>query len=55
VVTVRAESLAAAQAVADRDPLVAAGYRTYEVKGWQLNEGRLMLTLDLDSNRIGIA
>ncbi len=52
---VRAESLAAANAIADQDPFVAGGYRTYDVRGWQLNEGQLVLTLNLDSNRIDVA
>lgn len=55
MIIVRAESLAHARAVAERDPLFTEGLRTYEVCGWQLNEGRLVLTVDLDSNLVGIA
>jgi uncharacterized protein YciI len=55
MIAVRAESLAHAREIAERDPLFVHGLRTYEVRGWQLNEGRLVLTVDLDSNRIGIA
>ncbi|HEY2055440.1 MAG TPA: YciI family protein [Solirubrobacterales bacterium] len=55
MIIVRADSLAAARATAERDPLFLAGLRTYDVRGWQLNEGRLVLTLDLDSNRIEVA
>jgi uncharacterized protein YciI len=55
MIFVRADSLAGARAVAERDPLYEAGLRSYDVRGWQLNEGRLVLTVDLDSNRIGLA
>ena len=55
MIVVRARSLAEAQALAEQDPLGRAGLRTYEVRGWQLNEGRLVLTVDLDSNRVGLA
>ena len=55
MIIVRADSLASARATAERDPLFLAGLRTYDVRGWQLNEGRLALTLDLDSNRIEVA
>jgi uncharacterized protein YciI len=55
MIVVRAESLARAEAIAARDPLARAGMRTYEIRGWQLNEGRLVLTVDLDSNVVGLA
>lgn len=55
MIAVRAESLAEAAKLAERDPLAREGLRTYEVRGWQLNEGRLVLTVDLDSNRVGVA
>lgn len=52
---VRAASLSEAQAVADRDPLFVAGLRTYDVRGWQLNEGQIRLTVELDSSSIIVA
>ena len=55
MVIVRAESLAEAARIAERDSLVRKGLRTSEVRGWQLNEARLVLTVDLHSNRAGIA
>ncbi|MEV5477845.1 YciI family protein [Streptomyces sp. NPDC007148] len=54
MIIVRAQSLTDARAIAERDPLFTQALRTYEVRGWQLNEGRLVLTVDLDSNRVGI-
>ncbi|WP_326836931.1 YciI family protein [Amycolatopsis rhabdoformis] len=55
MIVVRAGSLAEARELAERDPLFVHGLRTYEVRGWQLNEGRLVLTVDLDSHRVGLA
>jgi uncharacterized protein YciI len=55
MIVVRAKSLAEAREIADRDPLAVHGQRTCEVRGWQLNEGRLVLTIDLDANRVGVA
>jgi uncharacterized protein YciI len=51
----RADSLAEAQSESERDPLFIEGLRTYDVRGWQLNEGRLNLSLNLHSNRIDVA
>ncbi|MGH2939433.1 MAG: YciI family protein [Solirubrobacterales bacterium] len=55
VIFLRADSLAEAQKEAERDPLFIEGLRTYDVRGWQLNEGRLNLSLNLHSNRIDVA
>jgi len=55
MIAIRAGSLAAARVVAEQDPLFVDGLRAYEVRGWQLNEGRIVLTVDLDANRVGIA
>ena len=55
MLAVRAESLREAEEIAQRDPLVGKGLRTYEVRGWQLNEGQLRFTLELDSKRVDLA
>ena len=55
MIVVRAGSLEEAQRRAEADPLFIRGLRDYEVRGWQLNEGRLVLTVDLDSNHVGVA
>ncbi|MEU6602959.1 YciI family protein [Streptomyces flaveolus] len=54
MIIIRASSLAEARSIADRDPLFTHDVRTNEVRGWQLNEGRIVLTVDLDANRVGI-
>ncbi|HEX6291605.1 MAG TPA: YciI family protein [Herpetosiphonaceae bacterium] len=41
MVMIRAESEAAARAVAEADPLVAQGVDTYELRGWRLTGGDL--------------
>ena len=43
---VRAESLEAARAIADNDPMHASGARTFEVRPWLINEGTLTLRLN---------
>jgi uncharacterized protein YciI len=55
MIVIRAGSLEEAQRRAEADPLFTRQLRKYEVRGWQLNEGRLVLTVDLDSNQVGIA
>jgi uncharacterized protein YciI len=55
MVVVRAGSLDEARSLAEEDPLFVHGLRTYEVRGWQLNEGRLSFSVDLDSNTVGIS
>ncbi|QUQ68872.1 YCII-related domain protein [Kutzneria sp. CA-103260] len=54
MIMVRARDIVEARAIAERDPLYLGGFRTYEVRGWQLNEGALSFTLHLDANRIDI-
>ncbi len=46
MVVVRAESLGAARAIAEKDPMHASGARTFEVRPWLINEGTLTLRLD---------
>ena len=46
MVVVRAESLEAARAIAEKDPMHAAGARTFEVRPWLINEGTLTLRLN---------
>jgi uncharacterized protein YciI len=55
MIVVRADSLVEAWGIAERDPLFVEDMRSYEVRGWQLNEGRLVLSVDLDSNKVGIS
>ena len=43
---IRAESLKAARAIAEKDPMHASGARTFEVRPWLINEGTLTLRLN---------
>jgi uncharacterized protein YciI len=46
MIVVRAASREAAQKIADGDPLHAAKLRTYVLREWQINEGRVSLKLN---------
>lgn len=46
MIIIRAESAAAARAIADQDPFHSSGLRTYTLQQWSLNEGRLNITID---------
>ena len=46
LLVVRAESLGAARAIAEKDPMHASGVRTFEVRPWLINEGTLTLRLN---------
>ena len=54
LVVVRAESRKAAEAIAERDPMHRAGARSYRVRPWMINEGRLRITLDYSSQTFTI-
>lgn len=47
MVIIRAESLAAARAIAAEDPMHKSGARRFVVRPWLLNEGTLTLRLNL--------
>lgn len=40
-----------AQAIANKDPLVAAGMRRVSVRRWVVNEGRITVSVDLSNCR----
>ncbi len=46
MVVIRAGSIEAARAVAEKDPMHASGARTFEVRPWLINEGTLTLRLN---------
>lgn len=46
MVIVRADSVEAAKAIAERDPMHRAGARTFRVRPWLINEGSMTLRLD---------
>ena len=45
MVIIRADSMTAAKEIAENDPMHKAGARTYEIRPWLLNEGKI--TIDL--------
>lgn len=55
LIVYRADSFAAAQAIADADPMHAAGARTYELRKWMINEGNLTVTVGLSAQTAKLA
>ena len=51
MVIIRAESLAHAREIAESDPMHAAGARSFTVRPWLLNEGRITVTVDFSTGR----
>ena len=47
----RAESLDAARALADDDPMHESGARTYVLRRWMINEGSLTVSVGLSTNK----
>jgi uncharacterized protein YciI len=47
VTVLRARDFAAATAIAEADPFVVAGLRTYQIFKWQVNEGSVGITVSL--------
>lgn len=55
MVVIRAEDLAAARAIAAQDPMHVSGARSFEVRPWLVNEGRITITLRHSTRRFGLA
>jgi len=51
----RAESLTAARALADADPMHKSGERTYVLRRWLVNEGSLNLSVGLSTNQVTLS
>lgn len=51
MVIIRAESLAAAKAIAEMDPMHKSGARTFEVRPWLLNEGNITVHLTFSDKK----
>ena len=51
LVIVRAASRAEAVAIAERDPMHAAGARSFTVRPWLVNEGSITLRLDYSTQK----
>ncbi len=52
---VRADSLTAATAIAERDPFVRHGARSFTVREWTVNEGSMSVKVNLSDQSIEIA
>jgi uncharacterized protein YciI len=50
----RAESLDAARAMADADPMHQSGARTYVLRRWMINEGSLNLSVGLSTKGVSL-
>ena len=48
----RAESLAAATAIADSDPMHQSGARRYAIKRWLVNEGSFQIDVKLSAQKV---
>ncbi len=51
LVVYRAGSLAEAQSIAAKDPMHTSGARTYRVRPWLVNEGKMTIELGLATGR----
>ncbi|MEM1288332.1 MAG: YciI family protein [Pseudomonadota bacterium] len=51
MVLIRAESLAHARQIAETDPMHSSGARSFTVRPWLLNEGRITVTIDYSTGR----
>ncbi len=52
MIVYRAESLDAARALADNDPMHQSGARSYVLRRWMINEGSLNLTVGLSTKHV---
>jgi uncharacterized protein YciI len=52
LIVYRAESLEAAQALADADPMHASGARTFTLRRWMINEGSVSMSVGLSTNAV---
>ncbi len=55
MIVLRARDIAEARAIADADPLHAAGLRSYTIRKWLLNEGAITLTVRFSDQSAVIA
>ncbi|WP_193142416.1 MULTISPECIES: YciI family protein [unclassified Meridianimarinicoccus] len=51
----RADSLEAARALADKDPMHLSGARSYVLRRWMINEGSITLTVGLSTNAVALS
>ena len=51
MVIIRADSLAHAKEIAESDPMHSSGARSFVVRPWLLNEGRITVTVDFSTGK----
>ena len=54
LIVYRAESLEAARALAEADPMHSSGARTFVLRRWMINEGSLNLSVGLSTKTISL-
>ena len=54
MIIIRAESMAAAKVIADNDPMHKAGARSYKIRPWLLNEGRVTVDLTFSNKSMAL-
>ncbi len=54
LIVYRAESLEAARALADADPMHSSGTRSYTLRRWMINEGSLQLDIKLSAQSVAL-
>ena len=54
MVIIRADSMAAAKVIADNDPMHKAGARSYKIRPWLLNEGKVTVDLTFSNKSMVI-
>lgn len=55
LIVYRAPSFEAARAIAEADPMHAAGARTFTLRRWMINEGNLSLSVGLSGQTVSLA
>ena len=54
MIIIRASSMAAAKVIADNDPMHKAGARSYKIRPWLLNEGKVTVDLTFSNKSMAI-
>ena len=54
MVIIRADSLAAAKEIADNDPMHKCGARTYRIRPWLLNEGKVTVEMTFSNKSMNL-
>ena len=54
MIIIRADTMAAAKIIADNDPMHKAGARSYEIRPWLLNEGKVTIDLTFSNKSMEV-